>query len=232
MQLWNYTDRFVRERKILNNVSTATADWYHYSLKAFKPVLEAEYQSIPELRTAIITRIGELRGSGRGNKAVSVNTYLRCLKAFLNWCFDEQIVKERVKLSWLKEEEKILAPLRPEHIKRLVDYKPVQRSGMRLRAIVLTALDTGLRPIARSLARGTVFTVAYRDWAAASGCQQASVRTPDGLPVLGQYRDARSAGDIPNLHRIRVPLHDCRGVEPLIGTICGVILIAFAVDCG
>ena len=59
MQLWNYTDRFVRERKILNNISAATADWYHYSLKAFKPVLEAEYQSIPELRTAIITRIGE-----------------------------------------------------------------------------------------------------------------------------------------------------------------------------
>lgn len=145
MQLWNYTDRFVRERKILNNVSTATADWYHYSLKAFKPVLEAEYQSIRELRTAVVTRIGELRGEGRGNKGVSVNTYLRCLKAFLNWCFEEQIVKERVKLSWLKEEEKVLAPLRPEHIKRLVDYKPVQRSGMRLRAIILTALDTGLR---------------------------------------------------------------------------------------
>ena len=91
MQLWNYTDRFVRERKILNNVSTATADWYHYSLKAFKPVLEAEYQSIRELRTAVVTRIGELRGEGRGNKGVSVNTYLRCLKAFLNWCFEVRI---------------------------------------------------------------------------------------------------------------------------------------------
>jgi hypothetical protein len=43
MQLWNFTDRFVRERKILNNVSSATADRYHYSLKAFKPALEAEY---------------------------------------------------------------------------------------------------------------------------------------------------------------------------------------------
>ena len=103
MTLWSITERFIQERTILNNVSPATISWYRYSLKAFQPVLEAEFESMPALKAAVIQRIGELQKLGRGNKAVSVNTYLRCLKAFMKWAKEEQIVKELFKLSWLKE---------------------------------------------------------------------------------------------------------------------------------
>jgi len=109
MNLWSFTERFIQERKILNNVSPATLAWYRYSLKAFQPVLDAEFEAMTPFKAAVIARIGELQAEGRGNKAVSINTYLRCLKAFMNWCYSEEIVKERFKLSWLKEEDKILA---------------------------------------------------------------------------------------------------------------------------
>lgn len=145
MQLWTFTDRFIRERRTLHNVSPATAEWYHYSLKAFRPVLEVDVESTAELRAAVVSRIEQLREQGRGNKAVSVNTYLRCLKAFLNWCQGERILQEPVKLNWLKEEQKILPTFLPDHIRRFIDWKPATRSGARLRTIILTALDTGMR---------------------------------------------------------------------------------------
>jgi len=84
MNLWHHTARFIQERRILSNVSQATLSWYQYSLKAFQPALEADFETTAALKHAIICRIGELKSEGRGNKAVSINTYLRCLKAFLN----------------------------------------------------------------------------------------------------------------------------------------------------
>ncbi len=66
-----------------------------------------------------MARIADLQPEGRGNKAVSINTYLRCLKAFMAWAHVEQIVKEPFKLTWLKEEQKILSTFTPEHIRNL-----------------------------------------------------------------------------------------------------------------
>ena len=145
MILWSATERFIQERTILNNVSPATISLYRYSLKAFQPVLEPELEFMPAFKAAVIQRIGELQKLGRGNKAVSVNTYLRCLKAFIAWAKEEQIVKELFNLSWLKEENKILSTLSAAHIKALIHWKPVKRSDCRLHALALTALDTGLR---------------------------------------------------------------------------------------
>jgi site-specific recombinase XerD len=145
MQLWTYTDRFIQERRILFNVSPATLSWYQYSLKAFQPALETEFDTIAALKRAVINRIDQLQSQGRGNKAVSINTYLRCLKAFLNWCRQEEIVKEPLKLCWLTEEQKILPTFSHDQISRIVHWKPVQHSQSRLHAIALTALDTGLR---------------------------------------------------------------------------------------
>jgi hypothetical protein len=106
-----------------------TVEWYRYSLKAFQPVLEAEFDAMVPFRASVIRRIGERQQQGRGNKAVSVNTYLRCLKAFMNWAQDEQIVKEPFKLPWLKEEGKILATFTAGHIGKFVNWKPVRANG-------------------------------------------------------------------------------------------------------
>ena len=156
-------ERFTTERRYLKGVSPATENWYKFSLKAFMPVLSVPYQSTMDLKTAIAARIGALMNEGRGNKPVSINTYLRCLKAFLNWCHQEGFIEQPIKLSWLKEEEKILQTLSSEEIKRLICYSPrrtgkVNRFGgpteARTYTIACLLLDTGLR-ISEALALTT-----------------------------------------------------------------------------
>ena len=67
-----YTTQFITERSYLKGVSPATVQWYNSSFKAFEGALDS--------KQAIIERIGALR---KTNSAISVNTYLRCLNAYL-----------------------------------------------------------------------------------------------------------------------------------------------------
>jgi site-specific recombinase XerD len=119
---------------------------YRNSFKAFAPVLQRPHQSTPDLKAAVIERIAQPQTTGRGNKAVSINSYLRCLKTFLRWYHEEQILKELPKLLWLKEEETVLVTFSVEQIARLINRrKPVGRNETRIRMVALTALDTGAR---------------------------------------------------------------------------------------
>jgi hypothetical protein len=69
------TDKFIEERKYLKGVTEKTLAWYGASFHAFERALETEEQ--------VKQRIVELRQ--RGVKPVSVNTYLRCIKAYFTW---------------------------------------------------------------------------------------------------------------------------------------------------
>ena len=61
------------ERRYLKNVSPKTVLCYEHSVKAFERALDT--------KALIVTRITELRQ--RNVSAISVNTYLRCINAFL-----------------------------------------------------------------------------------------------------------------------------------------------------
>ena len=86
-----YVERFKQEREYLKGVSPSTLTWYRHSFQAFGPLLDRAYESQADFKGSVMERIQVLRQQGRGNKAVSINTYLRCFKAFLNWCHQEQI---------------------------------------------------------------------------------------------------------------------------------------------
>jgi site-specific recombinase XerD len=87
-------------------------------------------------RQSIMERIGELR---QRMSAISVNCYLRHMRAFWKWA------KLEVKIPRLKEEQKILATFSREQVAKLVHWKPVGRNQIRAHAIALVALDTGMR---------------------------------------------------------------------------------------
>jgi site-specific recombinase XerD len=125
-------DNFTTELKYLRNVSPKTLELYGHSFHAFPE----------DDRPSVLKRIAELRD--RGVKPVSVNTYLRCLNAYFMWLHKEH-GKERVRIPKLKEEQKLLATLTSEQIKRIVNGKPVRRNETRARMAALTALSTGLR---------------------------------------------------------------------------------------
>jgi hypothetical protein len=69
------TEKFIQERKYLKAVSEKTLLWYKDSFRAFEGALDST--------ETINARIVELRM--RGVKPVSVNTWLRCIKAYYLW---------------------------------------------------------------------------------------------------------------------------------------------------
>jgi hypothetical protein len=66
---------FAQERKYLKNVTPKTLAWYGDAFKAFDGALESEI--------ALKQRIIDLRC--RGISPVSVNSWLRCVNAYLDW---------------------------------------------------------------------------------------------------------------------------------------------------
>jgi hypothetical protein len=104
---------FILERGYLKNVTIRTIGWYEQSFKAFEGALSS--------KAAIVARVAELRQ--RGVAAISVNSYLGCINAYLNWLHLEH-GQNALKIPRLREGHKILATLSPDHIKRLLQYKP------------------------------------------------------------------------------------------------------------
>ncbi len=130
----NYLVQFITERRYMKNVSPKTIEWYENSFKAFEGALES--------KAAIIARITEIRQ--RGVSAISVNTYLRCVNAYLRWLHTEH-EQELVKIPRLKEDQKVIATLTNEQVKRLLGYKPKGRNQARAHLIACVVLDCGLR---------------------------------------------------------------------------------------
>ena len=88
------TPEFIEERRYLKNVSSQTLQWYQRSFKAFADAPEPERQSNRGLWNCE-TEAYPPRVSTRGYDA-----------------------------SRLKEEQKVLATLNPDHVKRQVAFRP------------------------------------------------------------------------------------------------------------
>lgn len=128
------TEQFIKERTYLKGVSPNTLLWYRDSFKAF--------QDATDSKIAIVQRIGELMQ--RGVKPVSINTYLRCVNAYLRWLHTEH-GQTLLKIPKLKEEQKVLATFSSEQVKSLLGFKPKGKNQARAHAVCCLLLDTGLR---------------------------------------------------------------------------------------
>jgi site-specific recombinase XerD len=136
LELGTLHERFILERRYLRNVSPATITFYQSCFKAL-PLRPEHYKA------DLVLGVQALKA--RNVQPRSINDYIRGNKAFLRWCQEERIVKEPIKLSWLKEEQKVLATLSAEQVQRIIHWKPVGSNFMRAHAVCLTILDTGVR---------------------------------------------------------------------------------------
>ena len=123
------TEKFIQERKYLKAVTDKTLAWYKDSFRAFEGALEST--------ETINARIVELRM--RGVRPVSVNTWLRCIKAYYLWQGRDWKVSRR------REEQKLLTVLPPDGVRALIGNKPQGFNQTRAHIVALTILDTGLR---------------------------------------------------------------------------------------
>jgi integrase/recombinase XerD len=128
-------EQFIRERMYLKNVAPKTVLWYRQSFHAFEGAMDG--------KAAIGERIVRLRNAGVS--AVSVNTYLRTLNAFFRWAHTEGHLAELLRVAKLKEEQKVIATLAPEQIRRVIEFKPNSKPQQRLHTLACLLLDSGVR---------------------------------------------------------------------------------------
>src|SRR5262249_17271826 len=81
----------------------------------------------------------------RGIRAVTVNTYISAMNAFCVWLHEEGLVPERLKLSKLRLERRILAVLDDAQMRMLIAYRPTSFGQRRVHLAALLTMDTGIR---------------------------------------------------------------------------------------
>lgn len=76
---------------------------------------------------------------------VSIQTYVRAVRAFLHWWCDTR-GKKTFKIVLPKADQKLIRPLGQEEVNRLVAAcKPDTLCGVRMRAIIMPLIDSGIR---------------------------------------------------------------------------------------
>ncbi len=134
---------YVDDRKYLKNVSPKTLAWYSDAWKSFGPHLEPVLATGGRLKDGLREAITELLS--RGVLPVSVNSYLTCVRAYLNWLHAEEWLKDKPKVQLLKYEHKVIATFSPEQVQRLTGFKPRGRNQIRTHVGACVMLDSGLR---------------------------------------------------------------------------------------
>jgi integrase/recombinase XerD len=120
-------EEFLTERKYLRNVSDKTLVYYRSAFRSWEAHSEGDWKAwIVNLRNA-------------GLSAISINTYICAMNAYWRWA------GTGLKVAYLKEEQKVLATLTPEQIRRLASFKPKGINQIRTHTAALLILDGGYR---------------------------------------------------------------------------------------
>ena len=135
-------DQFLKERTYLKNVTPRTLVWYQVAFKSYSTSLAPDAPPLPTKATLQQFVIG-LRQ--RAIRPVTCNTYIGAMNAFCVWLHEEGHASERVKLSKLRVESRVLELLDERQMRLLIGYKPKTFREARLHLAVLLMLDTGLR---------------------------------------------------------------------------------------
>lgn len=130
-------DRFLQERTYLKGVSPETLRYYRWVRRAFAEILAQP------TKAGMLSVIQKLLT--RGVSAISVNTYLRGFRAYINWLHQEGHLKEIFKVRLLKAEQKIIETLSPEQVNRILRHSPKGTNEKRILTFICLCLDTGLR---------------------------------------------------------------------------------------
>jgi len=136
-------EQFVKERTYLKNVSPATIQWYWSSWRPFSPFLSECPSVTSAIKAGVLEGIAHLKEAGV--KAVSINTYVCSLNAFLSWAHAEGHLQERVRLARLKAEQKIVSTLTDSQILSILAHRGKTMSSHRSHTLACLMLDTGLR---------------------------------------------------------------------------------------
>jgi site-specific recombinase XerD len=98
--------QFLTQRRYLKNVTSSTIEWYETAFKALQRDLGTDP---PLTKTSLQAFVVALRQ--RDVKPVSCNTYIKALNTFCLWLHEEGHLPEKVALSPLKFEKRLIQTL-------------------------------------------------------------------------------------------------------------------------
>ena len=95
-------EQFLKERRLLKNISPKTENYYRQALIAFERYSGESPDSLSsgKLNKWVVAMLEA------GGKLVSCNTYISAMNAFFNWCFENEVTPKRFKADILKTQEK------------------------------------------------------------------------------------------------------------------------------
>ena len=136
-------DQFLRERRFLKNVTEPTLVWYRVAFRNYQALMPASDTAPLPTKATLQRFVVALRE--RGIRPVTCNTYIGAMNAFCAWLHDEGHAQERVKLSKLRVERRLLKLLDDAQMRALIGYKPKTFRQARVHLAALLILDTELR---------------------------------------------------------------------------------------
>lgn len=152
-------DYFIATKKT-EGLSPKTVSWYEWLLGKFcawlpdKRLISLTVQDARDFIASLQARTSRYVNHPRaheqegGLSPSTISAYVRTLKVFSGWLYEENYTKTNVlaKLKKPKVPDTIIEPLKPEEIQQIIGcISPNSFLGARLYAVVLLMLDTGLR---------------------------------------------------------------------------------------
>ena len=147
MTLQAAIDEFLIEQQVRGN-SPRTVQGYRQKLKIFTRFTGDV--SIEEISLPLCKRY-YIHLTEKGNTSTTTQTYIRALRAFLTWCFNEDYIAENIPARFRlpKAQRKTIDVLTDDEVRRLFACFNVQplrrRTGARDFAICALMFDSGLR---------------------------------------------------------------------------------------
>jgi integrase/recombinase XerD len=126
----------------LKNVTPATLRWYQIAFKAYRKAIADDAAPLPT-RGTLQQFVIHLRD--RGVRPITCNTYIVAMNAFCAWLHAEGHATDRVKLSKLRVERRVLQVLDERQMRILIAYKPTSFGQRRVHLAAMLVLDAGLR---------------------------------------------------------------------------------------
>lgn len=138
---------FINEKETYN--SSNTVYYYSFNLLRFFKFLSPDYEKL-DVSALSLEKVQEYVRVLRGQKLknVSINTYLRAIKHFVNWLFQEEMIPENFseRIKKLKNDSQPIVPLYQDEVEKIDDFfSSNSESALRDKCIFHLMLDAGLR---------------------------------------------------------------------------------------
>ncbi len=148
MKISEILEQFIDEQKYRNN-SPRTIEWYEENVTRFIEWLgndEINALTLENYKRYVIYLTTRTKRNGEPYKSSSVNTYVRAIRGFYNYCIEENLIDDisrKLRATKIRREEKQV--LTDSEIKKLLENEKNTCIDERNRCIMAVMLDSGLR---------------------------------------------------------------------------------------